>query len=85
MRKTQKRLIAAEAAAASLAGLLAILSVFCRDWIEILFQWDPDHHNGGAELVIIVGLASLSVLLGSSAGWQTVRWRRAAAMSAGPG
>ena len=75
MSTMQKRLVAAEAAAASLAGLLAILSVFWRDWIEILFQWDPDHHNGGAELVIIVGLASLSLLLGSSAGWQTIRWQ----------
>jgi hypothetical protein len=85
MSRMRKRLIAVEAALASFAGILAIISVFWRYWIEILLHWDPDHHNGSAELLTIVSLASLSLLLGSTARWQAVRWRRAAALSAGPG
>jgi len=81
MSTPRKRLVAIETALASVAGLLAIVTVFWRDWLEILFGWDPDHHNGTAELVTIGVLAAVSVLLGSAARWQTVRWRRAAVVS----
>jgi hypothetical protein len=83
MNRMRKRLIVVETAAAGLAGFLAILSIFWRDWLEILFGWDPDHHNGTAELALIAGLAVISLLLGCTARWQAVRWRRAAAISAG--
>jgi hypothetical protein len=79
MSNRQKRLIAAEAVLASVAGTLAVVTVFWRDWIEFLFGWDPDHHNGSAELAIIIGLACIAVVLGITARWQAVRWRRAAA------
>ncbi|HYK31947.1 MAG TPA: hypothetical protein VEV63_08295 [Streptosporangiaceae bacterium] len=79
MNKIRKRLIAAETALAGLAGLLAVVSIFWRDWMEILFHVDPDHHSGTTELLFIAGLALLSVLLGCAARWQVVRWRRAAA------
>jgi uncharacterized membrane protein HdeD (DUF308 family) len=79
MSKARRRLIAMEAGLAGLAGILAIISIFWRDWLEVVFHWDPDHHNGSAELLIIVGLAVLSLLLGIVARWHTVRWRRAAA------
>lgn len=75
----RKRLIVIETALAALAGLLAVVSVFWRDWLEIGFRWDPDHHSGTAELTLIAGLAVLSVLLGCTARWQAVRWRKAAA------
>lgn len=78
MNKMRKRLIAVETTLAGLAGLLAVVSMFWRDWLEILFRADADHHTGTAELLIIVGLAVMSVLLGCAARWQAVRWRRAA-------
>lgn len=81
MSKVQKRLVAIETVLAGLTGLLAIVTIFWRDWLETLFGWDPDHHNGTAELVIIGALAAVSVLLGIAARWQTVRWRRLAAVS----
>ena len=79
MSRKQRTLIAVEIALAALVGLLAIVSLLWRDWIELVFRWDPDHHGGSAELLIIVGLAAVSLVLGAAARWQTVRYRRVAA------
>lgn len=83
MSRMRKRLIAGEAALAGFTGLLAILSAVWPNWIELLFHLDPDHHNGRAELLIIIGLAFGSLTSGAAARWQAARWRRAAAASAG--
>ena len=50
-----------EAALAVLTAALGIITIFWRDWIEILTGWDPDHHSGGAEIGIILALFVLSV------------------------
>lgn len=83
MTKARNTLITVEAALAGVAGLTAIVSVFWRNWLEVLFRWDPDRHNGTAEILIIVGLASFALLLGCAARWQTLRWSRPAALPAG--
>ena len=49
------------------AGALGILTIFWRDWIEILTGWDPDHHNGTAEWLIVVGLLTIAAIAGSLA------------------
>jgi hypothetical protein len=54
-----------EAAIAVLAGALGILTIFWRDWIEALTGWDPDHHNGSAEWLIVAGLLVVAVIMGS--------------------
>ena len=79
--KARKRLLAAELSLAGVSGILAVVTIFWRDWIEVISGWDPDHHNGTAEVFIIAGLAALSLLLGGVARWQTVRWTTAAAHS----
>jgi hypothetical protein len=79
----RKKLIAGEAGLAGVMGLLAIVSAVWPDWIELAFRWDPDHHNGSAELLIIVGLAFVSIALGAAARWQAVRWRSVAAAAGG--
>jgi hypothetical protein len=79
--KARKRLLAAEISLAGLSGVLAVVTIFWRDWLELLFGWDPDHHNGSAEILIIAGLAAVSLLLGVVARWQTVRWTTANAPS----
>lgn len=71
----QRSLAYIEATLAALAGLLAVLTIFWRDWIEGLTGWDPDHHNGSFEILIIVGLAAASVLLGLGA---RSTWRKIA-------
>lgn len=53
-----------EMAVALCAGVLGILTIFWHDWIEVLTGWDPDHHNGGVEWIVVVGLLAVAVALG---------------------
>jgi hypothetical protein len=52
-----------ETTAAVLGGLLAVLTAFVPDWIEVT-GWDPDHHSGAAEW----WLAGLFLLIAVAAG-----------------
>jgi hypothetical protein len=51
-----------ELVAATLAGPLAILTVFWPDWIEAVFRVDPDQGSGALEWVVVVGLALVAVV-----------------------
>ncbi|MFF0427171.1 ABC transporter permease [Streptomyces sp. NPDC004520] len=42
-----------EAIAASLSGLLFLLTLIWPDWIEKVFEIDPDQHSGALEWVIV--------------------------------
>jgi len=66
-----------EVALASLSGLLAVLTVSWRDWIEALTGFDPDRHNGSLEWAIVAGLLLLCVAMGVFA---RAEWRRAYAV-----
>jgi hypothetical protein len=62
---------------AGCAGVLAILTSVVPDWIEVT-GWDPDHHGGYLE-GLVVGLLGLScVASGSLACWQ---WRHQAVLA----
>jgi undecaprenyl pyrophosphate phosphatase UppP len=56
-----------ETAIAAVAGVLGILTIFWHDWIEALTGWDPDHHNGSFEWIIIVALLAVAVVVGAMA------------------
>lgn len=56
-----------ETVVASCAGGLGILTVFWHDWIEALAGWDPDHHNGGMEWLVVAALLLVAVVLGTLA------------------
>lgn len=60
--RTSKARLRAEMAITAVAGILGILTVFWRDWIEALTRWDPDQHNGGAEWIIVAGLLAAAVM-----------------------
>jgi hypothetical protein len=62
-----------EAGLASLCGVLGVLTLFWRDWIEALTGFDPDHHNGSFEWLIVLGLFLICVLVGAAA---RAEWRR---------
>lgn len=67
-----------ETAIAAVAGILGILTIFWHDWIEALTGWDPDHHNGSFEWIIIVGLLVVAVVVGAMARRD---WRSSAALA----
>jgi hypothetical protein len=54
-----------EAAIAVLAGALGILTLIWRDWIEFLAGWDPDHHNGSVEWLVVGVLLAVAVAMGA--------------------
>jgi len=62
-----------EISTASFCGMLALLTVFWRDWIEALTGFDPDQHNGSFEWAIVVALLLVSAVVGSFA---RAEWRR---------
>jgi hypothetical protein len=66
MRPSKIR-VGLETAIALLAGLLGIVTIFWRDWIEALTGWDPDQHSGGAEWLIVAGLLVIAVAIGTIA------------------
>lgn len=67
-----------ETAIAAVAGVLGILTIFWHDWIEALTGWDPDHHNGSFEWIIIVALLAVAVVVGAMARRD---WRSSAALA----
>ena len=58
---------------ASLCGFLTVLTLFWRDWIEALTGFDPDHHNGSFEWMIVAGLFLVCVLVSFAA---RAEWHR---------
>jgi len=49
-----------ETTTAALAGVLALITVFWRDWIEIT-GWDPDRHSGALEWWVVAVLAAIAL------------------------
>jgi hypothetical protein len=56
-----------ETALTTLCGFLAVLTVFSRDWIEVLTGYDPDQRDGSVEWMIMAALALVCVLLSLAA------------------
>jgi hypothetical protein len=61
---------------AAACGLLAVLTLFVRDWVEAVTGFDPDHGNGSFEWLLVAGLALACLLVGGVA---RDEWRRAKA------
>jgi hypothetical protein len=58
---------------ASLTGVLFLVTLVSREWIEAVTGWDPDHHSGSLEWGIVLGLLALTAL---AAGTAYAEWRR---------
>ncbi len=65
-------------ALAILAGTSFLLTLAWRDWIEALFRFGPDEHDGSLELVVSSVLLAATVALTASARaeWRISRSRR---------
>ena len=61
MRSYRVLLFRIEVALAVLTGVLGVLSLFWRDWIEALTGWSPDRHSGSVEFGLIAVLLLTSV------------------------
>jgi hypothetical protein len=51
-----------ECALAGLAAVLAVLTAIWPDWIELLFDADPDGGTGSAEWGIVIAFAVVAVI-----------------------
>ena len=63
-----------ESALAVIATLLAVVTFLWHDWIEILFDIDPDEGSGALEWGIVVVFAAAAIIAGVLA---RLEWRRA--------
>jgi len=68
-----------ESVLASVTGFLTILTLVWRDWVEGVFGFDPDHHNGSFEWEL-VGVCALATVIFSLLARR--EWRRAALAAA---
>jgi hypothetical protein len=81
MAKTPQVRFLLEAGFGGAAAVLGVLTLFWRDWIEVIFGFDPDDHNGSFEWLIVGVLLLVAIILGSCA---RADWRRiVAARSSG--
>jgi len=58
----------------SFSGILAVVTLFWHDWIEVIFGVDPDKGNGSAEWLVVVVLLVVTATLAVGA---RIEWRRA--------
>lgn len=63
-----------EAVLGSLSGLLFVITLVRRDWIELLFDVEPDAGSGALEWLIVAVTALVAVLCAVGA---RAEWRRA--------
>ena len=68
-----------ESVAGSFTGFLAILTLVWRDWIEGVFGYGPDHHNGSFEWELVIVCAVLTLIFAALARRE---WRQARSLVA---
>jgi hypothetical protein len=58
------RLFRIEARLTLASGLLFVLTILWKDWIELVFRFDPDRHSGALELAIALAFLAITVSFG---------------------
>jgi hypothetical protein len=74
MRKTLRRRFWLETGLAIITCVLFVVTLFYRDWIEIVFNVDPDNGSGALEWLIVGALFVVTIALFILARYE---WRRA--------
>lgn len=59
---------------------VGVLTLFARDWIELIFEVDPGRDFGWMDRLIVAILLIASIPLGSVACWE---WRRGVRQASG--
>jgi len=76
MRNALRRRFWLETGLAIITGILFIFTLVQRDWIEIVFNVDPDNRSGSLEWLIVGVLLVVTLTLFTLASYE---WRRARA------
>jgi tetrahydromethanopterin S-methyltransferase subunit E len=63
MRKTLRRRFWLETGMAIITGVLFVITLVWHDWIEIIFNVDPDQGNGLVEWSIVGALLVVTLVL----------------------
>ncbi len=73
MRKTLRPLFWLETSMATITGILFVIKLVWRDWIELVFGANPDKSHGSLEWLIVGALLVVTLALFTLAGFE---WRR---------
>ena len=63
-----------ETGMAIVTGILFVITLVQRDWIEVVFKVDPDNRIGSLEWVIVAAFLVVTITLLALASYE---WRRA--------
>ena len=64
-----------EAAAGAVCGVLAVVTLFSREWIELVFGVDPDRGSGALEWAVVLAMFIVTAMSSVAAHRE---WARAA-------
>ncbi len=74
MRKALRGCFWLETAIALVTAILFVITLIWRDWIEIVFNVDPDQRSGSLEWLIVGVLLALMIIFSLLARYE---WRKA--------
>lgn len=74
MRNVLRRRFWLETIMAIVTSILFVITLVQRDWIEIVFNVDPDNRSGTVEWLIVGALLVVAITLFTLASYE---WRRA--------
>jgi len=58
--------------------VFALLTLAWRDWVEIVFKVDPDHHSGSLEWIVVAVAVAVTAITFAAV---RIEWRKAAIAS----
>jgi tetrahydromethanopterin S-methyltransferase subunit E len=76
MRNALRRRFWLETVVSIITGILFVITLILKDWIEVVFRVDPDNNNGTFEWLIVGALLVVTITLFILASYE---WRRARA------
>jgi hypothetical protein len=62
-----RKRVAIETALSALSFVFCVLTAVWKDWIELVFRFDPDHHSGSVEWGIAAAALVLALVFGAIA------------------
>jgi len=76
MRNALRRRFWLETVVSIFTGILFVITLILKDWIEVVFRVDPDNNNGTLEWLVVGALLVVTITLFILASYE---WRRARA------